>query len=195
MLWERLSEGAEMKALVVFLFCVCLCGCSSKTTRTPITSTVTINGAVLHRLSDSDKVALLRTEAKKRGLLWEIFCVPKEDGTVDHYEATAWLKGSVDYGIGGVYYYEDGVRDWWADDGNSASEAAYALYKAIQRPPTQIAKHKPKKEGNCAYQKVLDSEHSNNIPCEKKLGNNTNWDVQTTGADTNGGSFYHENRN
>lgn len=126
-------------------------------------------------LTGGQKVALLRSEAKKRGLEWFIFCVPRSDGALSYYQGQAWLKGTTRFGRDANFYIEEGVRDWWAvgsgERPQTPQDAAFLLYQKVQGPPNEIAEHKPKeiawKHGTCDYNTVLDSGHKSNIPCEK----------------------------
>lgn len=123
-----------------------------------------------HVPNDADKINLLRAEAAKRKLNWEIACIPGENRTLDSYAGFAWMKGTKAYGDGGAIYYEDGVRNWWAVTDKTIGGAAYALYEKIQGPPNQIVEHKPKPEKKptgCDYNIVLDNEHPTLRPCKE----------------------------
>ena len=118
--------------------------------------------------NDADKINLLKTEAAKRKLNWEIICVPDDTKNQDTYDGMAWLKGTTRFGEG--IFYEEGVRNWWAVNGKTIGETAEALYKAIQSPPNMIVEHKPKptpKREGCNYNIVLDNDHTTLKPCKE----------------------------
>ena len=146
---------------------IVLVGCENKII-VPSTSTQPAKIVKEKELTDVDKVSLLRSEAKKRGLNWKVFCVPKTDFMDQHYQASATQAG-VPYETA---YIEDGGKDWWAAAANTPAEAAFELYKAIQGAPTQHADHQPGyviNPDDCNYQTVLDNKHESNIPCKKGL--------------------------
>jgi hypothetical protein len=122
-----------------------------------------------HIPNDADKINLLKSEAAKRKLNWQIICVPGNTKSQDYYEGIAWLKGTVRFGEGA--YYEEGVRNWWSVEDRTIGEVAYGLYKAIQGPPNQIVKHEPKppvaRDMSCNYNVVLDNDHTTLKPCKE----------------------------
>lgn len=79
------------------------------------------------KLTDEQKIELLRSEARKRGLEWHIFCVEYNDPT-ERYQGTAW-NGLDEKGY-----------DRWMKTADTAANAAYALYVSIQEKPTHPAK-------------------------------------------------------
>lgn len=115
-------------------------------------------------LSPLEKVNLLRTEAKKRGIRWNIFCIPKSAFEDERYQADAFQDGDT-----GSRYVEDGAKDWWSETASTPEEAAYLLSISIQGPPELTADHKPAatSPGSCNFNTVLDSKHEGRIPCEK----------------------------
>jgi hypothetical protein len=148
------------------LFLLMIMGCShhsnTSTTNTPQTPPTNV---ATPEPSNEEKVGLLRKLAKTESLHWNILCVPNNDRTVNHYQGDAFQNGTVDFGNG--FYYEDGVRDWWTADGDTPEDAAYALYQAIQGPPTQHIDHRPVIKGNCNYQEVLNSQTEAKTPCKQ----------------------------
>lgn len=109
------------------------------------------------------KVALLRYEAKKRGLHWYVFCVPGHEGDPNSYQADAFQPGD----DGTSRFVEDGAKDSWAQDSSTPEDAAYLLYKSItSEGPTQRARNKPR-VSDCDYNTVLDDKHTSNIPCSQ----------------------------
>lgn len=125
--------------------------------------------AVQTKALSGDKVlADLRYEAERRGLKFMVFCVPKSDGSVDHYDADAAPKGIPSYAA----YIEDGGKDWWSTDGPTAVEAAYALYLKLANnvPPDHHAEHRPappQSKPACAYNEIYNSETKGRLPCER----------------------------
>jgi hypothetical protein len=114
------------------------------------------------RPPDAEVLAGLRFEAHKHHLRWEVFCVPTMPKR--HYQAAAIPVGVPQ----GAEYIEDGAKDWWAATGDTAIEAAYALYLMLanDKPPTQRPEHHPRKDDECTYNIVYDSEHAGKIPCK-----------------------------
>jgi hypothetical protein len=149
--------------LLYSLLLITAVGCSSKHAPPAVAGT-NLTANPVKPLTDAQKVALLRKQAKYEGLDWEIFCVPKQDDEPRHYEASA-----VEHGKQTLTYIEEGGGNWWAENGGTPADAAYALYKDIQGPPDFWAPHKPEVvPGGCNYNTVLDSKHANDIPCKEK---------------------------
>ena len=127
-----------------------------------------INTTAVKDLTDEQKVSLLREEAKKQNIRWEIICVPKIDNEKSqHYQAEAFQ--SSDHSEDSRYI-EDGAKGWWAETAPTPAEAAYLLSQSIQKSPNIPVVHKPaymENGSDCAYNIILDSEHPNNIPCKK----------------------------
>jgi hypothetical protein len=115
-------------------------------------------------LSSHEKLELLRTEAKKLGMGWRIYCIswakPDEKG----FQAEAWRKN--ESSADDAPY----VHDRWMIDEYTQADAAYALYLSIQGYPTH-PKHEPsaaKKEKE--YRRLCPPEmndHNTVEPCEK----------------------------
>jgi hypothetical protein len=90
-------------------------------------------------LTDADKIALLRAEAKRKGLRFYIHC---QDGLGEGWEFVAWA-GSKKYPEDSMFNYaEEGGHDGWFAHASTEAEAAYQLYLAIQRPENHLALHK-----------------------------------------------------
>ena len=126
---------------------------------------------VAHKPPADEILRGLAFEAKKHGLRFVVFCVPRWRGQQSYYQASAENKKAPD--MNSLLYIEDGGVDWWAYDGPTAEDAAYRLYLALAtgRKPTHIAKHRPAKEPSspdpsCNYNTVYDSNHTHKIPCK-----------------------------
>lgn len=81
-------------------------------------------------LTREQKITLLRTEAKKRGLSWRVVCMPWVEEGHNNMLAIAHRRGIAD---------ADDHNDRWIEEGNTQEDAAYALYIAIQGDPTHPA--------------------------------------------------------
>jgi len=106
----------------------------------------------------------LRFEAKKRGLRWEVFCVPGDDFAAQKYQADAEYSSTPR----GAIFVEEGAKNSWYETGDTPQDAAYALYKdlASGSAPDMEAPDTPKPR-DCNYQNVYDSDHDGKLPCSK----------------------------
>ena len=91
------------------------------------------------KLTDAQKIALLRAEAHKRGLAWMDYCTHEEGNW--QFQADAWIPGHGP--MDGSY--EDGSKDWWSAHSSTQAEAAYGLYVAIQGDANIPIWHRPSK--------------------------------------------------
>lgn len=83
-------------------------------------------------LTDDEKLDLLRSDAKKRGLHWRIFCTSDYMDEKESYLAVAaWTERSLH-----ATYEDDGLTDEWMESRDTPADAALALYQAIQGAPT-----------------------------------------------------------
>ena len=108
--------------------------------------------------SDHDKVALLRAEAAKRGIKWEVWCIYWAKPDQEGFQAEAHRKGEPD----------DEYHDRWMMDGYTQAEAAYKLYFAIQGPPTHPAESHEEVRREKSYRRICPpalSDTSTNEPC------------------------------
>lgn len=131
-----------MKHIMLALLLVGMAGCS-----TPVKVVTQSSGDVriatsqesigpeAHDPTDEEKIDLLRTEAKNRGLQWEIICTKKYTDDPEDFLAFAYWPGS-----------DDDEHDRWIQDGNNQADAAYALFESIQGPATHPADKNKKKE-------------------------------------------------
>lgn len=117
-------------------------------------------------ISPMEKVDMLRTGAKKRGIRWIIFCIPKSSSEEETYQADAFQADDRDTEN---RYVEDGAKDWWSETASTPEEAAYLLSISIQSPPEMGADHKADvTSGSCNFNIVLDSKHEGQIPCTRR---------------------------
>lgn len=118
------------------------------------------------KISPEKKVELLRNRAKVMGLRWKIYCVPNRDtNKTDHYQGHAVPKSQPE----GATYIEEGAQDFWIGTGLTPEDAAYDLYQQLQHAADFHPGHRADpKNGDCAYQTVLDSDHRSGLPCEKE---------------------------
>lgn len=155
--------------IALLLLAVAMAGCKKEALKP--TQILWPSKPAAEELTPAKKVELLRSEAKKRGLHWDVFCVPGFHNEPNHYQGNAYQDGAVDYGGTDHEYIEDGVRDWWSETADSAEDAAYALYQSIQEAPNMHPEHRPIVEpsfdSKCDYNIVLDSKHKGAIPCRK----------------------------
>ena len=158
----------KLKQRIVFLLpFVLLAGCKTIPQHIGVPIDSGTKRVAIKDLTDEQKVSLLRTEAKKRGIKWRIFCVPKKDYEDQHYQADAFQPSDHSELS---RYVEDGAKDWWAEDAPTPAEAAYLLSQSIQGTPSMTVYHKPAymvNPSDCAYNVILDSQHPNNVPCKK----------------------------
>ena len=156
------------KVYILMLALVVAVGCKSIPQQVVVQTDSGTKQVAVKDLTDEQKVGLLRSEAKKRGIRWEIMCVPKSDYEPEHYQGDAFQP---DDKSETSRYAEDGAKDWWAETAPTPAEAAYVLSKSIQSAPNITVDHKSLYVDNpsdCAYNVVLDSKHLNNVPCTKK---------------------------
>lgn len=97
------------------------------------------------QLTREQKIKLLRTEAKKRGLAFKVVCLSwVEEGNGD-FLGVAWNRGVED----------TDQTDRWMEEGNSQEEATYALYHSIQGAPTHLGRVPgPGNKGNVRTRKM-----------------------------------------
>lgn len=116
-----------MRMAIAVAMAMALLGCESVATKSGSTRwTLAVS------LTDDQKIELLRSEAHKRGLQWNIWCIEWEESG---FQAEAWHRG------------ESSARDsnWerhdrWMRQGSSQADAAYSLYLIIQHEPNHPAK-------------------------------------------------------
>ena len=111
-------------------------------------------------LTDSQKVGLLRAEAKRWHLHWKVFCTPSlaKISPEELFEGWAWPEGTAENA-----YYEDGGRDNWSSTAPTQAEAAYRLYRAIQHEPNQPV----------AYRETIKSKDGKLVKCPRTLTDRT----------------------
>lgn len=102
--------------------------------------------AAAQKLSDKEKIYLLRTEAHKRDLKWRITCATWNSDPDQQFLGMVWPKDGAD-----SLYIEQGSKGEWLNLGPTQADVAYALYQAIQGPVTHPAEHKeaPKPKKFC----------------------------------------------
>ena len=129
---------------------------------------VTTSASPVHmNIAQAD--SLLRSEAAKRKIKWEVICVPTYDPNGHNsYQADAYQPDDIDVMD---RYVNHGAKDWWAVTENTLEEAEYNLYLVIQKSPTIKAVQEPpvlKNNSGCNYNIILDSKHKGLIPCDKE---------------------------
>lgn len=98
-------------------------------------------------LSDKEKIELLRSEAKKRGMHWHIFCRSYDDS----FAGYVFPEG--DWNI----YIEENAKPYWHADGKTQGETALALYGAIQEEPNM--QPQPKRVEKICPPELSDKSH------------------------------------
>ncbi len=76
------------------------------------------------KLSDEEKISLLRAEANKRGLKWHVYCT-QSDG--QGFQAEAVQRGAEF-----TWYIERGGKGIWAEQGKTQADAAHRLYLSLR---------------------------------------------------------------
>ncbi len=82
------------------------------------------------QLTDAQKIDLLRQEAKKQGMAWDVFC-------------TKWYEDEPESFLGAAHRVgerADDLHDRWLESAPTQADAAYALYLSIQGAPTHPAR-------------------------------------------------------
>lgn len=144
-----------MKKLILLAAVVMIAGCAKQpepavTYRTDDTKPFVVAAIKEQepKLTDKQKIDLLRKEAHARGLHWEARCAVVPNGSED-FIAFAYPRDYKD----GAIYYEDGARDYWGEFGTSQADAAYKLYFSIQQPPPLHPNHAPNYEEHAQQHK------------------------------------------
>lgn len=140
-----------MKIVIVVMAAISMSGCGLQRVTVPNetpASTVEAVRKFQFQLSPEQKIGLLRSEAKKRGLKWRIYC-----GGSEKFTGWAVRKGDP----WAVYDDEGAGASWWVFDRNTQGDAAFDLYQQIQGDPDKPLHHKP-----------VESEHEHKI-CPPEL--------------------------
>jgi len=116
------------------------------------------------KLTQHDKLELLRVEAAKRHMQWRIWCIEWAEPGAKGFQAEAWRNGESSA-------HDDAwqLHDRWMKDDYTQGEAAYALYVAIQSDPTHAARKPEAEREPTRYHRICPVELSStnhNEPCE-----------------------------
>jgi len=87
------------------------------------------------KLTDAQKIALLRKEAHERGLSFKVFCTKNFVDDPEGFQADAWRTKD-----GGFHEVAFSLIDFWREYAPTQADAAYALYKSIKGDPPRLAK-------------------------------------------------------
>jgi hypothetical protein len=87
--------------------------------------------------TDKQKIALLRAEARERGLKWRIFCTEWNKDPRYQFLGEATFRNAPF-----SFYKEEGGKGMWLEPGTTQADAAYALYLSIQGAQTHPAERK-----------------------------------------------------
>lgn len=143
----------------VAVMTLCLCGCKPKMVSVPVDDTQNKQASASvpeSKLTDAQKITLLRVEAHKRGLAWEIFCTRFLVKDPEGFQADAWNAKEGDFNAVAGHKIAS-----WAEAGATQADAAYALYQAIQNIPPRGPKTPEERKGSESYDCPLPELHSN----------------------------------
>lgn len=137
-----------MKTFLVITALLFSAGCEQKAVKMVQVQTESQSQSVSVKepeLTREQKIALLRTEAKKRGLSFKVVCLPwVEEGNGD-FLGVAWNR-TVE---------ENEQTDRWLVTANSQEDAVYRLYNSIQGAPTHLGRAPgPGNKGNVKTRKM-----------------------------------------
>lgn len=126
--------------IAVALLALCITGCSQKTAPTADISQVGGQHEVKAiELTATEKIKLLRAEAKKRKLSWYIHCADWLDDPNRQFAGRAYPRGSDP----GAHWIEEGAPSTWFEMGATEADTAYLLYVSIQGPANIVPPHRP----------------------------------------------------
>ena len=90
----------------------------------------------VRKLSDAQKISLLRSEAVTRGIHWRIVCMDWKD---ENEDPNIFLAEAAYIGEPLTLDLDQGSKGLWIEEGRTQAEAAWNLYSSIQGPKTNHA--------------------------------------------------------
>ena len=123
-----------MKIILWVLVVMVMAGCNASRPVTAAPTQAENMPNTIPPLSDKQKIALLRDEAKKRGLRWFVRCASVSFHGEDSFVGIAEDKKQKEKWLN---YEDEGALPSWAVIKPTESEVVYALYLAIQQPPNR----------------------------------------------------------
>lgn len=134
-----------MKRLMWLIAALVLAGCGYQKVAVPASDGHLAVLVQERKLTDDQKLTLLRQTAHTRELRWKIICTSGLDKPDEAFLAIAERNTSAEPWI---LFTEDGGQWHWYAFGATQAEAAYELVKSIEyysQPPSEPM-HKPKKK-------------------------------------------------